>query len=219
MSEELEALWEIMEITNDLSTSNAGKILQIGNIARAILSLPSSAGDQVVDLNKVIARYRYVVGWMAADSWDMNDEGRQMLQWAKAMDPGSSGDFTAIASEYHAYEESRGPRQVSSAREKPGTEDIVGRLFELEIWLRSHSPGEFHRHHKAADDVRKAAARIQAYRARIEELEGALEPFCKAADALSDNLDQDCIWLARIDDKKVRLTVGDLRRARALKSP
>lgn len=75
------------------------------------------------------------------------------------------------------------------------------------------------------DDVQLAVTTIRNLLARVDELEGALEPFAKAARTLSevapDGIDDELTVIARIDvmpDREERLYTADFTRAaRALK--
>lgn len=68
-----------------------------------------------------------------------------------------------------------------------------------------------------SDDIRECdALELKRLRQRVEELEGALRPFAEAADVpqMMAFPDSDGLWFSP-RAKFVRLTIGDLRRARA----
>ena len=69
-------------------------------------------------LEETVARYRYAIDWIAADSWDSCSEGQDRLAWARQHDLGqlSPAEMSDLAAKYLADRAELKPKRKRKAQ-------------------------------------------------------------------------------------------------------
>ena len=99
-----------------------------------VVALPASADtlERAAVRDAAMARYRYAIDWVAADSWDHCSECRARLEWARSSDERSklsSDELAEIGKTYLAAE------PALKSQSSPPSSDVAGELLAaLEVF-------------------------------------------------------------------------------------
>lgn len=113
----------------------ANRLLEFGLAWEAMLAAAPSPPPAHSDERVALDRYRYAVGWIESDAWDLGEDARSRLRWARNHDIGpglDTDEFAQHAAEYFADsgQDSGQARAARTTDAGAGEEEIAKDIVE-----------------------------------------------------------------------------------------